>query len=109
MPAIHDISANNYIPELSKTSSIIDYELYKIDGDKKLRLVEYLNEISLPISNLINKKKKEEYNFKIQLSVGVNFIHDIPNLVYFIYVAMPKNLIKIVMLLKKQINSLSLF
>ena len=39
-------------------------------------LVEYLNEISLPISNLINKKK-EEYNFKIQLSIGVNFIHDI--------------------------------
>ena len=40
-------------------------------------LVEYLNEISLPISNLINKKKEEEYNFKIQLSIGVNFIHDI--------------------------------
>ena len=83
MPAIHNISANNYIPELSKTSSIIDYELYKIDGDKKLTLVEYLNEISLPISNLINKKKKEEYNFKIQLSVGVNFIHDIPELGIF--------------------------
>ena len=83
MSAIHNISTNDYIPELSKTSSIIDYELYKIDGDKKLTLVEYLNEISLPISNLINKKKKEEYNFKIQLSVGVNVIHDIPDVCIF--------------------------
>ena len=76
MPAVHNISTNDYIPELSKTSSIIDYELYKIDGDKELTLLEYLNEISLPISNLKNEKKKE-YNFKIQLSVGVNVIHDI--------------------------------
>ena len=83
MSAIHNISTNDYIPELSKTSSIIAYELYIIDGYKELTLEEYLNEISLRLSNLINKKKKEEYNFKIQLSVGVNFIHDIPEVCIF--------------------------
>ena len=64
---------NDYLPELSKSSFIIDYEHYKIDGDNELTLAQYLNEVSLPISNLINKKKKETYNFKIQLSVGINF------------------------------------
>ena len=83
MPAVHNISTNDYIPELSKTSSIIAYELYIIDGYKELTLVEHLNEISLPLSNLINKKKKEEYNFKIQLSVGVNALHDIPDVCIF--------------------------
>ena len=83
MSAIHNISTNDYIPELSKTSSIIAYELYIIDGYKELTLEEYLNEISLRLSNLINKKKKEEYNFKIQLSVGVNVIHDIPEVCIF--------------------------
>ena len=57
MITIHIISTNDHTPEFSGTSSIIDYELYKIDGDKELTLVEHLNEISLPISNLINKKK----------------------------------------------------
>ena len=57
MTTIHIISTNDHTPEFSGTSSIIDYELYKIDGDKELTLVEHLNEISLPISNLINKKK----------------------------------------------------
>ena len=56
--AFHSSFTDDYIPELSKTSSIIDYEHYKIDGDKELTLEEYLNEISLPISNLINKKKE---------------------------------------------------
>ena len=54
---IQDICTNDYIPTLSQTSSVIDYELDKIDGDKELTLEEHLNEISLPISNLINKKK----------------------------------------------------
>ena len=98
--AIHIISANDYIPELSQTISIIDYEFYKIDGDKELTLVEYLNEISLPISNLTNKKKKEEYNFKIQLSVGVNFIHDIPEVCIFHIRSDTKTFNKIVMLLR---------
>ena len=83
MTAINNISTNDYITELSQTSSVIDYELYKIDGDNELTLVEYLNEISLPIYNLINKKKKEEYNFKIQLSIWVNIIHDIPGVCIF--------------------------
>lgn len=74
MSALHNNSNSDYLPELSKSSVIIDYEHYKIDGDNELTLVEYLNEISLPISNLINKKKKEIYNFKIQLSNGINFI-----------------------------------
>ena len=83
MTTIHNISTNDYIPELSETSSIIDYELYKIDIDKELALVEYFNETSLAISNLINKKKKEEYNFRIQLNIGVNFVHDIPEVCIF--------------------------
>ena len=68
---------------LKQALIIIDYELYKIDGDKEWTLVEYFNEISLPISNLINKKKKEEYNFRIQLSIGVNVVHDIPEVCIF--------------------------
>ena len=83
MSAFHSSFTDDYIPEISKTTSIIDYEHYKIDGDKELTLEEYLNEISLPISNLINKKKEEEYNFKIQLSIGVNFVHDIPEIGIF--------------------------
>ena len=81
--ALHSNFTNDYIPELSKTSSIINYELYKIDGDKELTLVEYLNEIALPISNIANKKEKEEYNFKIQLSIGTNFVHDMPEICIF--------------------------
>ena len=57
MSALHNNSNNDYLPELSKSSVIIDYEHYKIDGDNELTLVEYLNEISLPISNLIRRKK----------------------------------------------------
>ena len=83
MSAFHSNFTNDYIPELSKTSSIINYELYKIDGDKELTLVEYLNEIALPISNITNKKEKEEYNFKIQFSIGTNFAHDVPDICIF--------------------------
>lgn len=60
MSAFHSNCNNDYISELSKTSFLINYELYKIDGDKELTLVEYLNEISLPISNITNKKEKEQ-------------------------------------------------
>ena len=85
---------------LKQALIIIDYELYKIDGDKEWTLVEYFNEISLPISNLINKKKKEEYNFRIQLSIGVNVVHDIPEVCIFHIRSDAQNLIKIAMLLK---------
>ena len=113
MSALHNNSNNDYLPELSKSSVIIDYEHYKIDGDNELTLVEYLNEISLPISNLINKKKKEIYNFKIQLSNGINFISvqgiDEVCIFYERSDAKKTKKKKIVMLLNQQIISLILF
>ena len=60
MSAFHSNCNNDYIPELSKTNFLINYELYKIDGDKELTLVEHLNEISLPISNITNKKENKQ-------------------------------------------------
>ena len=104
MSAFHSNCTNDYIPELSKTSFLINYELYKIDGDKELTLVEYLNEIALPISNITNKKEKEEYNFKIQFSIGINFVHDMPEICIFHIRSDSKKINKNSDATKKQIN-----
>ena len=78
---------NDYFPQLVKSTFINNYEYYKIDGDKDLSLKQYLNMITLPLSNLINKKKKETYDFKIQLSIGINFIFtDGTDEIYTLYV-----------------------
>lgn len=78
---------NDYFPQLVKSTFINNYEYYKIDGGKDLSLKQYLNIITLPLPNLINKKKKETYNFKIHLSIDISFIFtDGTDEIYTLYV-----------------------
>ena len=51
-----------------------NYEYYEINGDKDLSLKQYLETIITPLTNLINKKKNDLNKYKIQLSIGINFI-----------------------------------
>ena len=64
----------NYFPRLVKTTSINNHEYYEIKGDKDLSLKRYLDTIITPLTNLINKKKNDSKKYKIQLSIGINFI-----------------------------------
>ena len=64
----------DYIPVLVKTSFVNNHEYYEIDGDKDLSLKQYLDTITETLTNLINKKKNAPNKYKIQLSIGINFI-----------------------------------
>ena len=65
---------DNYFPTLVKTTFVNNYEYCEIDGDKDLSLKRYLDTITLPLSNLINKKKNDSNKYKFQLIIGINFI-----------------------------------
>ena len=64
----------NYFPLVVKTTSINSHECYEINKDKDLSLKRYLDTIITPLTNLINKKKNDSKKYKIQLSIGINFI-----------------------------------
>ena len=53
-----------------------NYESYQIRGDKdkKLSIKQYLYMIMSGLADLINKKKNDRVECKIQLNMGINFI-----------------------------------
>ena len=63
-------------PALVKSSFKNNYEYYEIRGDKneKLSIKQYLCMIILYLAELINKKKNNSSEYKIQLSMGINFM-----------------------------------
>ena len=65
-----------YKPILTKSSFNSKYEYYEIRGDrhKNLSIKQYLTMIKPELAELINKKKKNN-ELKMQLSMGVNFMH----------------------------------
>ena len=68
-----------YKPTLTKSSFMGNYEYYEIRGDrhKNLSLKQYLYTIMPELTELINEKKNNNKNEqKIQLSMGVNFMHN---------------------------------
>ena len=69
-------SDNYYKPLLIRSSFENDYEYYEIRGDKdkKLSIKQYLYMVMPGLADLINKKKNDRVECKIQLNMGVNFI-----------------------------------
>ena len=65
-----------YGPVLVKSSFEKNYESYEIrrDKDKKLSIKQYLYMVMPGFADLINKKKNDIVECKIQLNMGVNFI-----------------------------------
>ena len=75
-----NIDDNDYYkPVLTKNSFNNNYEYYEIRGDrhKNLSLKDYLYKITPELTELINEKKNNKKNEqKIQLSMGVSFMHN---------------------------------
>ena len=72
--------ADYYKPILAKECFKGNCQYYEIRGDRdnKLSLKQYLCKITSELVELINEKKNSNKNEqKIQLSMGVNFIHTI--------------------------------
>ena len=67
---------NYYKPVLVNSSFENNYEYYEIRGDKdkKLSIKQYLYVVMPGLGDLINKKKKDRVECKIQLNMDVNFI-----------------------------------
>ena len=67
---------NYYKPVLVKSFCDRNYESYEIRGDKdkKLSIKQYLYMVMPGLADLINKKKNDRVECKIQLNVTVNFI-----------------------------------
>ena len=65
-----------YEPILIRSSFEKNYEYYEIRGDKdkKLSIKQYLYLVMPGLADLINKKKNDRIECKIELSMGVNFI-----------------------------------
>ena len=73
----NNISDDDYYkPSLVKSSFKNYYEYYEIneDKDKKLSIKQYLYMIIPYLVELINKKKNNSSEYKIQLSMGINFM-----------------------------------
>ena len=73
------ININNsdyYGPILVKSSFENNYEYYEIRGDKtkKLSIKQYLSMITPHLTKLINERKNNKNEQKIQLSMGVSFM-----------------------------------
>ena len=68
--------ADYYKPTLVKSSFNNSYENYAIRGnrDKKLSVKQYLTKIMPHLTDLINGKKNNDNEQKIQLSMDINFI-----------------------------------
>ena len=68
--------ADYYKLILAKSSFKNNYEYYEIRGDrnKRLSVKQYLTKIIPQLTELINKKKNNHNEQKIQLSMGVNFM-----------------------------------
>ena len=66
-----------YNPVLVKSSFENKYERYEIrrDKDKKLSIKKYLYMVMPGLANLINKKKNDRVECRIQLNMDVNFIY----------------------------------
>ena len=72
-----DIDDDNYYkPVLIRSSFERKYEYYEIRGDKdkKLSIKQYLYVVMPGLADLINKKKNDRVECKIQLNMDVNFI-----------------------------------
>ena len=67
-------SDNYYKPVLIRSSFKNNYEYYEIRGDKELSIKQYLYIVMLGLGDLINKKKNDRVECKIQLSMSANFI-----------------------------------
>ena len=67
---------NYYKPVLIRSSFKNNYEYYEIRGDKdkKLSIKQYLYVVMPGLADLINKKKNDRVECKIELNIGVNFI-----------------------------------
>ena len=67
---------NYYKPVLIRSSFRYNYEYYEIRGDKdtELSIKQYLYVVMPGLADLINKKKNDRVECKIQLNMGVNFI-----------------------------------
>ena len=67
---------DHYKLALVKSSFKNNYEYYEIRGnkDKKLSIKQYLYMIIPYLVELINKKKNNSSEYKIQLSMGINFM-----------------------------------
>ena len=65
-----------YKPILVKSSFKNNYEYYEIRGDKnkKLSIQQYLYMIMPYLTELINERKNNNNEYKIQLSMGVNLM-----------------------------------
>ena len=68
--------ADYYKPQLVRSSFKKNYEYYEIrgDNDKKLSIQQYLYMIIPYLTELINEKKNNSIEHKIQLSMSVNFM-----------------------------------
>ena len=68
--------ADFYKPQLVRSSFKKNYEYYEIRGDKdkKLSIQQYLYMIIPYLTELINEKKNNSIEHKIQLSMSVNFM-----------------------------------
>ena len=68
--------ADYYQPQLVRSSFKKNYEYYEIRGDKdkKLSIQQYLYMIIPYLTELINEKKNNSIEHKIQLSMSVNFM-----------------------------------
>ena len=68
--------ADYYKPTLVKSSFNNSYENYAIRGnrDKKLSVKQYLTKIMPHLTDLINGKKNNDNEQKIQLSMDINFM-----------------------------------
>ena len=72
-----DIDNDDYYkPVLVKSWFKNNYEYYEIRGDKdkKLSIKQYLYMVMPGLADLINKKKNDRAEWKIQLNMAVNFI-----------------------------------
>ena len=72
-----DYNGDNYYKlALIRSSFKNNYEYYEIRGDKdkKLSIKQYLYMVMPGLADLINKKKNDRVECKIQLNMGVNFI-----------------------------------
>ena len=66
--------ADYYQPQLVKSSFKNNYGYSEIRGDKKLSIQQYLYMIIPYLTELIDEKKNNSIEHKIQLSMGVNFM-----------------------------------
>ena len=68
--------SNYYKPVLVRRSFKKNYEYYEVRGDrdKKLSIKQYLTMIIPHLTKLINQRKNNNSEYKIQLSMGVSFM-----------------------------------